>query len=828
MKARLIKVEAQESIIYVICRLENGKKKILRVSDFEPYFFVQETVDVPPIKSIKRVEMGDYISIEGIHLKKIYTTFPYNVPLVREQFSKTWEGDVVYTRRFMVDRNIKDFFMINDDINVDNDYTFVNISKDDIHGIDFDDIMWDIEESIMYIDCETYGFVSPENPENKVLTITTFYNDKLISFMLDKFGRNYEYETVWVDNLNKMEYPWVLKYYSDELEMFKELSQYIKIKFPDIISGYNIFGFDLPVIINRISNLGGNTKLFSLLNYMDRNNDSIPGCIIGDIQPIWAYMNNLPTIFNPLKDVALKVCDFKIPKEVRDEIPKLWDNGDVEKIAHYNCYDVVSLKLIDKKDGVNEYMRDFMRFVGIRETDINSAVRIHRQNAYYIRDDHNIIPSVQKYTDITRIKGAYVFDPDPGLYKNVCVLDLSRIYPSIILHCNLSYDTYSKHDGIKMPSGHSFIQEKEGMMAKIVKYMFGMRDKYDDKIKKANTRELKDKLLRKRQPIKDIINSIYGVSLYHGYPLFRKEVAETVTYIARDLITIARDTVEKNGFKVIYGDTDGIHIHLNTDDKYKAVINGYILEGLVNDSLKKYAENIGISNTDAFKIEFETLFETLLMSDAKKRYSGKINWEDGNFLSEDMIHIKTRGYELRRSSEPMITRDVQGVVFNMLMENVDRKIIYDFVRTNYDLVRKGILPLSYISPSPQFKKSLGEYKVESIHIKAIKFAKKYINLNFSPGERVHYVYLVGRHYNTDDDNNREYGSIGVDTGLRVKKSDKVNVMGFKTDEDIPQWMKNDVDYKMMADKFILEKVGKIFRPIGWDDYHGYIKGIIKV
>jgi len=41
-----------------------------------------------------------------------------------------------------------------------------------------------------------------------------------------------------------------------------------------------------------------------------------------------------------------------------------------------------------------------------------------------------------------KIIGAYVKDINPGVYKNVCVFDITSSYPNQIIHCNISPETY--------------------------------------------------------------------------------------------------------------------------------------------------------------------------------------------------------------------------------------------------------------------------------------------------------------------------------------------------------------------------------------------------
>lgn len=108
------RVEDGETIIYLFGRnIETQEKILFRVSGFEPYFYVEESEQVLNIPQIKRVQSG-FKSIFNEPCKKIFVGVPEDVRDIRKEFKKTFEADVPFTRRFLINIGIRKYFTIPD------------------------------------------------------------------------------------------------------------------------------------------------------------------------------------------------------------------------------------------------------------------------------------------------------------------------------------------------------------------------------------------------------------------------------------------------------------------------------------------------------------------------------------------------------------------------------------------------------------------------------------------------------------------------------------------------------------------------------------------
>ena len=83
---------------------EQHERKMKVINRFEPYFYVEYDANVPNDQRIKEVRDTNTTSLYGEKLKKIVTHYPNDVGKLREFFPKTWEADIPFIHRYMVDK----------------------------------------------------------------------------------------------------------------------------------------------------------------------------------------------------------------------------------------------------------------------------------------------------------------------------------------------------------------------------------------------------------------------------------------------------------------------------------------------------------------------------------------------------------------------------------------------------------------------------------------------------------------------------------------------------------------------------------------------------
>ena len=109
-------------------------------------------------------------------------------------------------------------------------------------------------------------------------------------------------------------------------------------------------------------------------------------------------------------------------------------------------------------------------------------------------------------------EGAFVFEPIPGVYKNVIALDFASLYPTTMRQFNISPDTFikkdkdksrktTKPDQIKCCTGATYMRNVEGFMPKILTDFYKKRKGYKKEMKAVDSelKVLKDALERRLQ-----------------------------------------------------------------------------------------------------------------------------------------------------------------------------------------------------------------------------------------------------------------------------------------------------------------------------------------
>lgn len=108
------RVEEQEAVIFLFGRhIETQEKVMFKVLGFEPYFYVLENEPVPSIPQIKRVQSG-FKGLFGEKYKKIVVGVPEDVKDIKQNFTKTGEADIPFTRRFLINLGIRRYFTVPD------------------------------------------------------------------------------------------------------------------------------------------------------------------------------------------------------------------------------------------------------------------------------------------------------------------------------------------------------------------------------------------------------------------------------------------------------------------------------------------------------------------------------------------------------------------------------------------------------------------------------------------------------------------------------------------------------------------------------------------
>jgi len=427
----------------------NGECEYLQVH-FEPYFYIPEDVDLDKTLSnfyrsmVDRVELVDKYALDGTKVKKIYTKSPKQIRDLRKQFKVTYEADVPFTTRYMLDEvSIEDF------------------------GDPY---------KVMYLDIEIDAPMdaSFDKVFNYPIICMTAICDGKERVFTDEFGEN---------------------------KMLEDFIFYVDEQDPDIIAGWNI-DFDIAGIIERAHPIG---KDLSRLGYV-RGGDhpKIPGRIIFDLCS--AYKKMMVSASKKPESYSLNFIagfEFQWEMEPISRIIGQVYKEDVDKAVNYNRMHTKLCEKIDRKLKLTETFTALQKIAlcEFRDTRYDSTMF----DRILLRRSDRVLPTKPEYTgEKTKdeeYQGAIVFDPEPGLYEDIHLFDFKSLYPTAVLSLNISPETLrlSREESDYWLDGNNvgFVAEPPGLMPSIISDFLEERAKAKAlSVKKGDAYDLKQLALK--------------------------------------------------------------------------------------------------------------------------------------------------------------------------------------------------------------------------------------------------------------------------------------------------------------------------------------------
>lgn len=582
-----------EPIIHIWARDEDGEQVWVEVEGHKPSFYIEEEAFSARIKNhdwVEKVSAG-YESIHGDDLAKVETRLPWHVggkkdkKGLREYFDRTWEADVFYTSRFLIDTGIKTHFEVDTSEtwsgqHIDGDY---RVHVDDIEAIDPD---WKATPRVVTVDIEVLspdGFPSPEDAEQPVTAITAYdsYDDEYTVWALRYEGWAYTDTELQNMVIEQAASPEVLiddvRVFDNESVLLDSFNQYVETKRPDLLSGWNSSSssngsaFDYPYLINRC-------KSQNVMSYRDwspmgqvwTGNWGPNGKGVGFFDMLKGYKKTQwqkPKGGYSLDNISSKELSGDAAKLDIEDIDNAWQD-EPATFLEYNIRDVSAVVGIDQSAEVIELFQNIRSLAGVQFENCHNNIDLLDVFILRYAEEMGVALPTNEEPERGWYYGAHVFEPKLGRHPNVVYPDLWSMYPNMIRNCNMSPETligtkdeleassYTEDDcrwtyvdtrntNIKNPDSRTGAAEPEyeklyflkpsiqtGFMTEVVDDLMGLKDYYDGTA-------LYD-------AVKRIVNSVYGVygdsdSYGKGYRLFDWRIAEGITLGGRKMIQDTAD-----------------------------------------------------------------------------------------------------------------------------------------------------------------------------------------------------------------------------------------------------------------------------------------------
>lgn len=237
----------------------------------------------------------------------------------------------------------------------------------------------------------------------------------------------------------------------DLLLKFIQLTEAFK---PDIMIAHNGQKFDYPYIINRIDNIGLDSKELSPIghtktrykadddNFMSSKSayyNDIDGISLLDNQVLYKKYVIKPRESWSLSNLAIEDLQLdKIDYEEYDNLNRLYDENH-QLFIEYNIFDVVLMMLLNKKNGYidlhirNTYITKLPNF-----EDASSPVKTWDCYIYHTLQSQNIQIIGKKEMASFTYAGAFVLPVITRKLRWVITSDLNSLYPHIQMQWDIS------------------------------------------------------------------------------------------------------------------------------------------------------------------------------------------------------------------------------------------------------------------------------------------------------------------------------------------------------------------------------------------------------
>ena len=515
--------------------------------------------------------------------------------------------------------------------------------------------------------------------------------------------------------------------YRDECDLIEGyLNLYEEIN-PTIVTGWNIDYFDTPYLYNRIKRLLGEKSANRL--------SPIGQCFWSPYRKRFfmggvSYLDYLSLYknytYSELDNYRLdSIANKELGRgkiEYTGNLDKLFKT-DINKFIEYNLIDVDLVVNLDKKLQMIDLCRGICHAGHVPYEDfVFSSKYLEGAMLTYLKRKGIVAPNKpadrQERMDAIRENGeekfigAYVKEPIVGKYEWVYDLDLTSLYPSIIMTTNISPETkvakidnwdstkymkgeidiftmkdesITKENLKKMleeekyaisSNGVLYRTDKVGCIPDILDLWFNQRVEFRKLEKQFGEAGDKEKytFYKKRQLVQKILlNSLYGVLGLPAFRFYDVDNAEAVTTTGQTVIKSTADMASLKYNKelgtsgvdyTIYIDTDSIFLsavplldirYPNWANKEPAEI-AKIVDGIAGE-MQEYLNNFydilseRLFNVSKDKHRFQIKKEFISKSAiwlAKKRYAMWIIAENG--IPIDRLDVK--GLDVVRSSYP--------------------------------------------------------------------------------------------------------------------------------------------------------------------------------
>ena len=526
--------------------------------------------------------------------------------------------------------------------------------------------------------------------------------------------------------------------YDTEKEMLLAFTEYVREMSCDVLTGWNIFGFDLQYIYKRAVMNACAHDVMMFGRFKNRTCELVEkrlsSSALGD--------NTLKLIPMPGRfvfDLFGEVKKgYKLDSYKLDNVSKLYlgdqkiDMPPKEMFARFKDGDPIKLREVAEycvKDTLlpHRLLKKLCTLLNLLEmakatwvplsflVERGQQIKVFSQLTKKALESGFKVPALEYgSTPEQGYEGATVLDAEKGAYYTpITALDFASLYPSIMMAHNLCYSTlvmdhkYANIPGVEYETfgEHKFAQGVPSVLPEILNDLKAFRKQAKKDMANATSPAMKEVYNGKQLAYKISMNSMYGFTGASKGILPCMAIASTTTRKGRSMIEETKNYVEANfpGAKVRYGDTDSVMVEFDVQGRTGQDAIDYSWE---------LGERAAKECTALFKkpndLELEKVYMPYFLY-SKKRYAAKL-WEMGKAGKVEFKYIDVKGLSLVRRDNTPHVRGVLKELLDVILESSETETPIKLARQraielltgevpNKDLILSAQLGDSYKNPN---------------------------------------------------------------------------------------------------------------------------------
>lgn len=375
----------------------------------------------------------------------------------------------------------------------------------------------------------------------------------------------------------------------DEIDLCKKFLNDWQHNYPDVVTGWNTEGFDIPYLINRFTKLFGDKEARKLspwevinervYNFKGSERKSYDIFGIAQLDYIelykWYAPNGKSQDSYKLDNIAsVELGENKLSYDEYDTLHQLYKLN-YQKFIEYNIKDVELILKLEEKLKLIQLALTMAYDTKCNYSDVFAQTRMWDALIYnHLLDQKIIVPPKEVSHKGEAFEGAYVKEPQVGNHDWVASFDLNSLYPHLIQMYNISPETLITvsehteemrkviHDGVTVdkllemkvdtskisdviltPNGQYFRKDVQGFLPKMMEEMYEDRKKFKKLMLKAEQEYENETDVAKKKELENLIarynnlqlakklslNSAYGALGSQYFRFFDLRMALAVT-----------------------------------------------------------------------------------------------------------------------------------------------------------------------------------------------------------------------------------------------------------------------------------------------------------